>query len=287
MTLRTLGQAVLGCVLVLLPASAHAQMSSAELTKIVRDTSWNEINSRDPNPYRYVVYRDDAQKGELKKEVIETRNDGEVTRLIEVNGKPLTPSRAAQETNRLNTLLNDPDLQAKRHRDAQKNGQRDVKMVALLPDAFLFKEIGVAQTESGPVLKLSFEPNPNFHPPDREAMVYHGMEGELWINQEHKRIVKMDAHLIADVEFGWGILGTLYKGGSFMVERKNVGNNHWEETFLKVNMTGKALMVHDLVFKMTEKQYDFQPVPNTWTYKDAIRALLSGPATAPAPPSGN
>jgi hypothetical protein len=35
-----------------------------------------------------------------------------------------------------------------------------------------------------------------------------------------ERIVKLDAHLIDDVNFGWGILGKLYKGGSLTIEQK-------------------------------------------------------------------
>ena len=64
---------------------------------------------------------------------------------------------------------------------------------------------------NGPAYRLALKPNPNFTPPDREADVYHGMEGELWIDKDQQRIVRFDAHLVQDVNFGWGILGSSTK----------------------------------------------------------------------------
>ena len=37
------------------------------------------------------------------------------------------------------------------------------------------------------------------------------MVGELWIDEGQVRLVKIDAHLISDVNFGWGVLGRLYE----------------------------------------------------------------------------
>ncbi len=101
------------------------------------------------------------------------------------------------------------------------------------------------------------------------------MEGELWIDQGQERIVKLDAHLIDDVNFGWGILGKLYKGGSLTIEQKDVGHRHWEATLMRLNLTGIALMLKPLSFQTTETQTDFQPVPVNMSYQDAIHLLTS------------
>ena len=55
----------------------------------------------------------------------------------------------------------------------------------------------LVNTPSGPAWRLSFMPNEKFIPPDREAQVYHGMAGELWIDCAQKRMSRLDAHLIA------------------------------------------------------------------------------------------
>jgi hypothetical protein len=54
-----------------------------------------------------------------------------------------------------------------------------------------------------------------------------------------------------------------------------VGDNHWETTQLKLNLTGKILMIKSLVIQSTEDGSDYKPVSNTLTYKDAIHLLES------------
>ena len=46
------------------------------------------------------------------------------------------------------------------------------------------------------------------------------MEGELWVDVGQQRMVKLDAHLVSDVNFGWGVVGQLFKGGTILVEQK-------------------------------------------------------------------
>ena len=98
------------------------------------------------------------------------------------------------------------------------------------------------------------------------------MEGELWVDKGEERMVKLDAHLISDVNFGWGILGRLYKGGSILVEQKDVGDQHWEGIHMKLDLTGKALMLKSLSFQTVEDGSDFHAVPDAG-YKAAIELV--------------
>jgi hypothetical protein len=241
---------------------------------LVRHASYNELHpSAPPYPVRYVLRKQD-EKGVTTKEIVPTR-EGDVARLIARNDKPLTPEQNQAELDRLSNLMAHPEIQEHRYKREQEDSGRADEMVRLLPDAFLYTYLDMAPGPNGPAYRLSFKPNPNFRPPDREAEVYHGMEGELWIDQGQERIVKLDAHLIADVNFGWGILGKLYKGGTLTIEQKDVGHRHWEATLMKLNLTGVALMFKPLSFQTTETSTDFQPVPLNMSYQDAIHMLTS------------
>ena len=256
-----------------LPAMAQSP-STSDTVALVQRASNNELRSSNgAHAVRYKLRKQD-EKGITTKEIVETK-DGDVARLIAVDDKPLTPEKNQAELDRLNNLLAHPELQAHRKKKEQEDSGRADEMIKLLPDAFIYKDLGTVQGSSGPAHRLSFQPNPKFDPPDREAQVYHGMEGELWIDKSQERIVKLDAHLIADVEFGWGILGKLYKGGSILIEQADVGEKHWETTHMQLNLTGMALMIKPLSFKTTEDASDFQPVPLHMSYQDAIHLLES------------
>jgi hypothetical protein len=258
----------------LFAAHLPAQEPPEDPVALVRAASWNELHATNQkNPFRFRLRKQD-ENGVTTKDIVETK-DGDIARLVAVNDKPLTPERAKAERERLDNLLAHPELQAHRQKKEKEDSNRENEMVRLLPDAFLYTYRGIAQTPSGPAWRLGFEPNQKFIPPDREAQVYHGMAGELWIDCAQKRMARLDARLITDVNFGWGVIGRLYKGGTILVEQKDVGENHWETTHMKLNLTGKILMIHSVTFQTVEDGSDYKPVSPNLTYKDAVRILES------------
>ncbi len=254
-----------------LAASAFAENITPQ--QAVARASHNELTAHDVHPYRFTLRKVDDGKITTK-EIIETP-EGDVARLIAINDEPLPPDLEAREIERLQALLDHPEIQEHRRKREQADANRANEMVRLLPTAFVYKFEGMVEGPSGPCYRLSMMPNPNFDPPDRQAEVLHGMAGELWIDQKEERMARLDVHLISDVDFGWGVLGKLYKGGTILVEQKNVGQDHWEQAHLRLNLNGKILMLKNLTIDTKEDESDFASVPADWTYQDAVRALLS------------
>jgi hypothetical protein len=240
--------------------------------KIVRDASWNELHAHSSgHSFSYLLHKVDP-KGSQVKRIFETK-DGDVVRLLEKDDKPLSPEEEKAELDRLNHLLSHPEVQEHRHKKEQEDSARGDEMVRMLPDAFLFTLSGMVEGPNGPGYRLQFKPNPTFTPPDREGEVYHGMVGELWVDQAQLRLVKIDAHLISDVNFGWGVLGRLYKGGSILVQNADVGSHHWETIHMNLKLQGKLLMMKSVDFSTTEDSSDFQMQPQELSYQEAIRLL--------------
>jgi hypothetical protein len=245
--------------------------------KIVRDASWNELHTKSSgHSFGYRLHKVGPHETTLK-EIYETK-DGDVARLLAKDGKPLSTDEENAELERLNHLLAHPEVQEHRHKKEQEDSARGDEMVRMLPDAFLFTDDGTVQGPSGPCYRLQFRPNPAFAPPDREGEVYHGMEGELWVDKGQLRLAKIDAHLISDVNFGWGVLGRLYKGGSILVQNTDVGMNHWETIHMKLDLRGKVMMIKSVDFSTTEDSSNFQMQPQELGYQEAIRLLQKIPA---------
>jgi hypothetical protein len=78
------------------------------------------------------------------------------------------------------------------------------------------------------------------------------MEGTLLVDPKSERLAGISGKLMRDVNFGWGILGTLHKGGTFDVKRADVGSGVWKETLTDVNISGHALFFHTI----SEQQHD-------------------------------
>lgn len=259
----------------LLPVALSAQSippASLDAAALVRRAVQHRLDAaRNHAPSRYLLRRTD-ERHDTVKIIIETK-DGDVARLIASNGKPLSPDADKAELDRLDDLAQHPELQEKRRKSEQKDADRVTHLLGLLPDAFLYRMEGTVPCGADQCYRLSFTPNPNFTPPDLEANVFRGAAGEIWIDQAQERMTRLDAHFIADVDFGFGILGRINKGGTALIEQTDVGGHDWELTGMNIHVNGKALLVRSFGFHVNQQAGHYSPVPPTLGYRDAIQML--------------
>jgi hypothetical protein len=228
------------------------------------------------HPMRFQL-RKSSPRLTTTKEIVETR-DGSVARLIAVNDNPLASADENKEQARLQGLLDAPFRQRHRKQAEDDDTSRALKVLRALPLAFLYRDAGPVSTGSGPVEKFTLTPNPAFSPPDLETQVLTGMAGEIWIDPVHARVVHLECRLQKDVDFGWGILGRLNKGGSIVIDQADVASGQWRIVKFQMSMSGRVL-VKNRVFDTTEEESRFVPVPSM-NYKQAIAWLRANPAAA-------
>jgi hypothetical protein len=272
---------VLTAVLILVCAALHADDSASQgpnfpndskARELVRRVVANELDqeARDKSHYMFRLKRI-TPKGTSLKEIVQT-DQGSVARTLLIDGKAPTEDQKRSEEEKITKLANDPDAQRQRMKREKEDENRAQIMIKALPNAFFYQEIG----RDGDTVKLRFRPDPNYEPASREESVYTGMAGELWLNVPQQRLRKIDAHLFHDVDFGWGILGRLYKGGSFMVEQEQVDGNHWDTTVMKLDLTGNALLFKSLVYKEQELESDFKRLPDHLSMMQGVEILKKG-----------
>ncbi len=87
------------------------------------------------------------------------------------------------------------------------------------------------------------------------------------------RLASIDGTLFKSVGFGWGILGHLDRGGRFMVQQQEVGDNLWEISGMTLNFTGKILLFKNLSIISTEIFSGFKQVPSDLTFAQALELL--------------
>ncbi len=228
---------------------------------------------------RFVVRKKDGAQ-ETTKEIIESK-DGDVARLIGVDGKPLSAEAERVEMARLDFLAAHPEVEEHRHRGEMRDQARIDRLLGMLPEAEIYTLEGMVPCDAGMCYRMSFKPNPKFVPPDLAADFLRGFAGEVWIDKEQERLTRLQAHLIEDVNFGFGILGKVNKGGTAELQQRDVGGHEWKLTELKLNLTGRALLVKPLDIQMEEVASGFRTVKPGLGYREAIEMLKhEGPAGA-------
>lgn len=253
--------------------AAAAEMHGDDLVK--RALAAELRNARDPqHPMRYQLRRS-SPRLTATKEIVETK-DGAVARLLAINDKPLSQEDEQQEQARLNALLSDPGRQWRRKQAEDEDAKRALKVLHLLPSAFLYDFVGFEMGPTGKLARYSFTPNPNFNPPDLETRVLGAMSGTILIDTSQERVARLEGHLTRDVDFGWGILGRLYKGGWIVIEQADVGWRQWRIVRFQMQMSGRVLF-KSRVFDTVQEESHFAPVPVGLDYARAIQMLRSGP----------
>lgn len=283
-------------------AAQASPSSPTDTDALIRHAVENRIaEDKAHQPLRFVLHKQD-ERHNITQKIIETPQ-GDVALLVAVNGSPIGPLGRQAERKRLDALDAHPEVQAHRQRREQEDAARVDTLLRLLPDAFTYSyqdtvpcdvttppniplpgsPAAAAATAPQPeqCWHMTFTPNPKWDPPNIEAKVLTGMAGEIWIEAADDRLYRLNAHLVEDVDFGWGIVGRLDKGGTIFLEQTRIGDRDWELTRMQMNLTGKALMVKPLSYRINEELSGFVRVPPGTDYHKAI-GMLEAEQPAPA-----
>ncbi|MGD1107810.1 MAG: hypothetical protein ABR865_12265 [Terracidiphilus sp.] len=263
---------VLWATMVVLTATQGASSAHSEppmpAGQLVGEVVYNELNDHSRHGYwRYWVERR-SQTGTRLEDQVET-SEGPVARLALSNGRALTPEAEQQEQERLERLLSSRDEQADQLRQYDEDEERIGRILALLPTAFVYEYDG----EENGCYRLRFRPNPADKARSIEERIFHSMSGTLWVDARTKRLAKLEGHVDENVEFGFGILGKLYKGGWFRLVREQVSATDWKTESLEVHMNIRALLVKTFARETNEVRGGFVAVPAGMSLEQGLALL--------------
>ncbi|MGD0860204.1 MAG: hypothetical protein ABR912_12940 [Terracidiphilus sp.] len=257
----------------LTPTQAQALVERAIATELRTAEDAN-------HPMRYRL-RKQSPRLTSTKEIVETR-DGDVARLVSIFDRPLSQADEQMEQARLDALLSDPSRQRRRKQSEEGDMRIVLKLLRMLPQAFLYQYAGTGAGPAGKVEKFAFQPNPNFSPPDFEAQALTAMSGEIWIDAAEERVMRLEGHLQQDTDYGWGILGKLDKGGWIVIEQASVGQGQWRIARFQMKMNLRVLF-KTRSFDTVEEMTGYAPAPAGIDYRQAIQMLRGGTGSAGQP----
>ena len=188
---------------------------------------------------------------------------------VSLNGKSPTEREISNARDQLESLVNDPNVRKKNRGEIDADSRKSDELLNMLPDAFLFADDG----REGKSVRLKFRPNPRYRPRSNKSRVFHSMKGILLIDAREIRLARLSGSLMSDVEFGFGILGKLRKGGTFDVVQTEVAPNDWEVSLLDVHISGRALFFHTIGEQQREVRSQFQPVRPELTLAEAASRI--------------
>jgi hypothetical protein len=237
---------------------------------LVREVIRNEIKAQlhDQSLWCHSEQQQEDGKPAKTLQVCQTQ-EGDLERLVALSGTELTSLQAQAEDQRIQRLVSHPEQLRAKQKKEREDGEQARNLLVTLPDAFLFQ----CDHESGNLVTLRFRPNPAFRPSTRSTQVFHHMEGTLVVDADQKRLVEINGRLTSEVRFLGGLLGHLDKDGTFCVRQQQVGEGHWDLSFMNIQMNGKALFFKTINVSETKSLIDYKPLPSGATLQQAADFL--------------
>jgi hypothetical protein len=246
-------------------AQAAAQEDAG---KLVRETVYNELHDHVRHGYWRYWVKQHGQDGSRIEEQVETE-DGPVGRVLLRNGQRLDAQDDQVEEAKLRALMSSRGEQANLRQSHREDEERVGRILALLPDGFVYKDVGM---ENG-CRHLRYTPNPKYTAHTIDARVFHRLSGDLWVDVRMKRMKRLEGHLDENVDFGLGMLGRVNKGSWFRMERTQVSADEWKMARLEVHMNGRALMFKNVAHDTSEVRGGFEAVPPRMNLEQGMQVL--------------
>jgi hypothetical protein len=250
--------ALAGCCLVARAQDAQEFVQGAVKVELAKDRADHS---------RWVFTDHDRKPGSDVVKWVAQTGKGDVNRVIRVNGHQVPEWK---QRKRVESFIHDPAAQAKQRQGGQKDARQAASLLRLMPQAFLWTKASADKDTT----TLHFRPNPKFDPPSRQAEVFAAMAGEMVVDNKQHRIEKIKGHLTHDVDFGWGILGSLKKGGWFEVDRQEIAPGIWDITETHVHIHGHMLLFKTISEVEDDKETSFSRESGDVTLKEAAVAVM-------------
>jgi hypothetical protein len=252
--------------------SADVARSSDAARRIV-DTMLTHEGDPAEHRLRYMYLSEERSErtgGHVWLERVVETPAGKVRLLLAEDGKPLSVQRQAAEKARLADIVAHPDSFQKREQEMKNDEQHAEQMLALLHNAFLFDE----PHPEGSDLRIGFRPDPAYQPKTMEEKVLHSMSGVVLVDERTNQLHRVEGKIPADVNLGYGLLGTIHAGSSFSTEHEMAQGGEWKEALANTAIQGKAMLFKEIGRNEHVVHREFQRMPDSINVADAVALLV-------------
>lgn len=175
-------------------------------------------------------------------------NGAGVTKLLlEENGQAVSPDEYRRELQNWISVLqfmsnpNDERMKSASAKYTKRKQDRD-KLVDAMLTAFAHKWVGRQTVNGHDCDVIQLDPDPNFHPRSIFESALQHANAKLWVDREQIQLVRAEAHITSDIYVGGGVLGKLYKGGTFVLEQSEVSPGIWLPTRYQYDFSGRRFL---------------------------------------------
>jgi hypothetical protein len=171
----------------------------------------------------------------------------QVLHLLAKDGKPLTGGEKKDEDERFNKKFDDvkkkqAELAADPKKQAKEQDEEDAQLSDFLR-AELFTNPHRVDFRGHQVIAFDVNANPDFKPKKRIDSIIQKLSGTMWVDEDAREIVRLEARFVETVNVGGGLLASLAKGSNFVFEQEKINDEVWLPSYAEVHFAGRIVFV--------------------------------------------
>jgi hypothetical protein len=165
-----------------------------------------------------------------------------VRRQVKKDGRPLSPGDQKKEDGRVEKHIREYE---KKHGEEGEDAARQNEEQANI-SAFLrvsnFTRPRRGEFREHDVIVFDFAPNPDYKPQNKTEDLLHKLVGTLWVDDEARQVVRLEAHLSDTFKVGGGLLASVYKGASLVFEQARTNEEVWLPSYVEAHFSARVLL---------------------------------------------
>jgi hypothetical protein len=173
--------------------------------------------------------------------------DEQVLHLLAKDGQPLAGSEKQDEDAKFNKEYDKlKKKQAELAADPKKQEKQEEEDDAQLSDflrAELFTNPRRETFRGHEVIAFDVNGNPDYKPKKRIDSIIQKLSGTMWVDEQAREIVRLEARFLESVKVGGGLLASLAKGSNFVFEQEKINDEVWLPSYAEVHVAGRIVFV--------------------------------------------
>lgn len=159
-------------------------------------------------------------------------------RLLEKNGKPVLDS--------------EPERQERRVRTGRRSAMEDTI------ETLQFDIERREHTGGRPAIVIRFGPRDDARPETREGKMAKAFTGRIWVDEEAREVMRVEATAVDDLSYGLGLIARLRKGTVVTLTRERIDEHIWLPTAIRFKGNGRALLFRTLNIDFAIDWFDYR-----------------------------
>jgi hypothetical protein len=173
--------------------------------------------------------------------------DEQALHLLAKDGKPLAGTEKQDQDDKFNKQYDKLNKQqADLAADPRKQAKQQEEDQADLSDflrAELFTHPRRETFRGHDVIAFDVNGNPDYKPKKRIDNIIQKLSGTMWIDEQAREIVRLEARFTDSVKIGGGLVASLAKGSNFVFEQDKINDEVWLPSYAEVHASGRIVFV--------------------------------------------